>query len=995
MDYPRGSEWRKWDLHIHSKFSSETRAKLEVRDIFEKAIEHDISVISITDHTNVEALDEIWYLWENETCNYGKQKGCKYKDLITFFPGIELKASSGNRGVHFTAIFPQYIKNEETSEMQKVNKKFLEGEFLAKIDCTENDIKTAGKGDYEKGLFIISVDLIKTSKKVHELGGVIIVHNGRKDHGFDSEIYHAKGNANEHELLNTLGSEKEKLMKECVDICEFPNWNEYHQKERKFYLEIFNKASIVGSDSHEEYSGKKYTWIKADPTFNGLKQVLNEPKDRVYAGDVPPILSRVKKNKTKYIDYVKINKTKQSKIDEIWFEDIMIPLNSELIAIIGNKGNGKSALADIISLTGNTKLYNNFSFLNEDKFNKAPEYKAKNFEAQIVWYSNLGDKAILSDKPNEILQEKVKYIPQNYMEKLCNIEEEQHFERELKDVIFSHLSSEDRLQCENIDDLIDYKTDALNDRIRDIQNTITDINETIINLEKKRTDDNIDKIKSYLLKLENELDSHVKNKPDKISKPEEDEKTKEQLSKVNMELDKSKKMLEKIEHDIETKENEKKQIKLKLSKIKNTNDKIYNFEEQYKQFKDKISNNLNMLNLKVDDLISLNINTIRLDNFENEFIKRLEIIKFDLEGEETQNNKKSNTGLYAKQKEIKTTIKKLLDKLSEPQKNYEKYKQSLREWKNKENKIKNEISQTISKLKYIQNDLIQDLEQEKKQRLIELKKLFKAKKEILEIYKTIYGPIRNFIKDHNVKKPEYKVSFDASLDLRKNYFENNFFSLINQNAKGSFRGIEEGAQKLKKIISNTNFNNKKSIIKFIDEIDYNLQWDNRKENPNKSDIFSQVKEPEKLYDFLFHLNYLEPSYKLKLGNKNLSELSPGERGALLLIFYLLIDNDTIPLIIDQPEENLDNQSVFELLVPYIKEAKNNRQVIIVTHNPNLAVVCDAEQIIHAQIDKKQNKNKVIYYSGSIENLEINKCIVDILEGTMPAFSNRKRKYSLK
>ena len=72
---------------------------------------------------------------------------------------------------------------------------------------------------------------------------------------------------------------------------------------------------------------------------------------------------------------------------------------------------------------------------------------------------------------------------------------------------------------------------------------------------------------------------------------------------------------------------------------------------------------------------------------------------------------------------------------------------------------------------------------------------------------------------------------------------------------------------------------------------------------------------------------------------------------MLLIFYLLVDNDDIPLIIDQPEENLDNQTVYKLLVPSIKEAKNRRQIIIVTHNPNLAVVCDAEQIIHASIDK--------------------------------------------
>jgi ABC-type cobalamin/Fe3+-siderophores transport system ATPase subunit len=153
------------------------------------------------------------------------------------------------------------------------------------------------------------------------------------------------------------------------------------------------------------------------------------------------------------------------------------------------------------------------------------------------------------------------------------------------------------------------------------------------------------------------------------------------------------------------------------------------------------------------------------------------------------------------------------------------------------------------------------------------------------------------------------------------------------------------------------------------------------------------KDVHAFYNFLFSLDYLVPRYTLKLGEIELSQLSPGEKGALLLIFYLLIDKNDIPLVMDQPEENLDNESVYKLLVQYIKEAKKRRQIIIVTHNPNLAVVCDAEQVIYAKIDKA-NRNIVSYKSGSIENTEINRKIVDVLEGTMPAFRNRESKYTI-
>ena len=101
--------------------------------------------------------------------------------------------------------------------------------------------------------------------------------------------------------------------------------------------------------------------------------------------------------------------------------------------------------------------------------------------------------------------------------------------------------------------------------------------------------------------------------------------------------------------------------------------------------------------------------------------------------------------------------------------------------------------------------------------------------------------------------------------------------------------------------------------------------------------------------------------------------------------------DDKPLIIDQPEENLDNESVFRYLVHFIKEAKKKRQIIIVTHNPNLAVVCDADQIIRMNIDK-QHGNVVSFDSGAIEDPIINKHVVDILEGTYPAFHNRDCKY---
>lgn len=106
-----------------------------------------------------------------------------------------------------------------------------------------------------------------------------------------------------------------------------------------------------------------------------------------------------------------------------------------------------------------------------------------------------------------------------------------------------------------------------------------------------------------------------------------------------------------------------------------------------------------------------------------------------------------------------------------------------------------------------------------------------------------------------------------------------------------------------------------------------------------------------------------------------------ERGA----FFILVLS--VPVWLDKTY-----QSVYEIMETFLKSAKKRRQIIMVTHNPNLAVVADAEQIVHVGIDKKNEGNDFRFYGGSIEDAEINKKVVDILEGTLPAFDNRRLKY---
>lgn len=88
----RGSEWRRWNLHMHSEYSREARTKMKITEIFDCAIKNNISMISVTDHSNFDALDEIWDIYQKGTCEQGN-----YSDLVDFLPGIELKTDKGKK----------------------------------------------------------------------------------------------------------------------------------------------------------------------------------------------------------------------------------------------------------------------------------------------------------------------------------------------------------------------------------------------------------------------------------------------------------------------------------------------------------------------------------------------------------------------------------------------------------------------------------------------------------------------------------------------------------------------------------------------------------------------------------------------------------------------------------------------------------------------------------------------------------------------------------
>lgn len=348
------------------------RWKATPQQIIDKAKERGLSVIAITDHHTVRNIDE--------TKRLGLENG------ICVISGIEFRTEYGEKSVHIIGLFPDAYKNtlldpKALHELILSPLNLSETHIIAK--GKEHDTPISDKNAFKKGMFEVQVDFKRVSELIRKYSGIVTVHAGDKSNSIDKEMKHeGNGIRNVKNIADSLGPLKIELLNDYVDVCEVNNED---SRNIEFYWKTFKRVSILASDAHKlEAIGSEYVWIKADPNFKGLKQAVIEP-DRIYIGDIPPSLERIQNNKTKTIDLLEVDweELYTGSLGE-WFKDIKIPLNPEMSVIIGNKGSGKTAIAEIIGLLSDSKNEKDFAFLENKKFRD--KNLSKNFNATLTWY---------------------------------------------------------------------------------------------------------------------------------------------------------------------------------------------------------------------------------------------------------------------------------------------------------------------------------------------------------------------------------------------------------------------------------------------------------------------------------------------------------------------------------------------------------------------------------------------------------------------------------
>lgn len=879
----RGSEWRKWDLHLHSLYSVISSYNgVTPEQFINKIKEEKISVVGLTNYFK---FDEEDY----ELAEKLRRNG------ITTFMNLELRLTNINDArqiVDYHVIFSDQVSKIEIENFIS-NLDATVGHTKKKVNAlSSEEIKSTAAVNFHDLIFTLNNESLNLKGKyltafLSRGHGSAVCGRGRDYTVYEEITRHSDFVLHSVDLIKNL--EKDKLFwlgetdekniyvkpllqssdAHCLDdigIRESPVESK-HQNETGVYLK--------GNQYYSKVPG--YTWIKSDPTFEGLRQIIYEPEERVQYGYNNP------NDKMRYlvIDHVD------------YYGDNKIFFNTGLNAIIGGRSTGKSTLLNSIAKAQCNKNYKSEEHyvLEESGFN-------------VVW----ADGESSSER-------EVEFIPQEFMIDISKNRE---------------------------------KLDFL---IREI------IEKKGMRIEENKYQTRVESINSEISLA---LGEYIKESRDvrNLSKPEGNkEAASEEISKIN----------EQIENII-----------LASSFT----------DQEHREYTD-ICNQLSYLNSLLENL-----------KREKERTKELKKAEFYVD-----------IDLTLLSEENQKVFRNKLDEL---------HMKSKKEWSafvdGQIVQIENEIEQTQLNVIELQKSPIYSKGKNLELKNYELKRL----NEQLNFHKEIVSDFETYLKRINDGKNKIKENY--------NFIINKFFDYFNaiKELQNTFK-IEENDLKIEitpslvPFVENIDYLYARSplnndFIENFDELMSQMKYDKLStffEQSLKEENFSfnKGKNIEDLIRDIFGVNWFKYNYTVTYQNDEFQDMSQGKKSFVILKLLLEFSDDKKPVLIDQPEDSLDNRAIYHELRKYLLDTKKKRQVIIVTHNPNVVVGADAENVIiaHQQsnLEKNQNGKKFQYINGSLENTKakdpseefvlesqgIREHIFDVLEGGEEAFAKREQKYN--
>lgn len=967
--WQKGSEWRRWDPHVHtpesklgSPFGSLTWG--EYLDALETAAKDSaISVIGVTDYMTIDGYEKL--LVEH------RDNG-RLATVDLLIPDIEFRmmpqTDDGKALNLHLLVDPSDADHVERIKRALRNLKFeYDGE---KYGCCREELIEFGKAQdpsltdddkaYKFGIEQFKPDrtVIKDwldKEKWLRTNSLVGIANGKD--GISGLP------------LDGFGATRDEILKWCDFVFSG------NPSDRKHYLglkasappaEIIRqyrslKPCIHGSDAHDvatlfKPDEDRFCWVKSDPSFHGLRQILWEPDDRIHVGTQPPQPT----DQTQQIRRISISNSSG------WFSTSSLDLNQGLVAVIGEKGAGKTAIADLAAFAAGSPMDSK----SQSSFITKGALHLPGTEVELEWGGGEVTKGVLTDEPFSSSKPRVRYLSQDFVERLCSSDHEgTELQKAIEDVVFAKL---DEIQKEGYSSFSELR------RAR----------EAASNILKESLRGELATLHKEVERLQDSIDQRGSKAKAKIEAEKQTEELKKQLpdatqsvDKVVLEdLEKQQTLLKEIEDDVSVKTRRRRAIESAIESYvalkKTTTNEISSIQKQLR-------------NAEVDDAIASKLNPTWSPDAEN--LLEAEVQKLDSEIEALKGKEEDVDGTRSV-----SAVKRKIEKLKEIVAKDEVSRKRLLDLQKQIFERAATAERLGKEIKNLDEKVTKTLEKRMARQVELYLEVFKALSGDEEGLKELYAPMQAAI-DQLGDEMQFSVSVGYQIDAK---------SWLDESAR-FFDGRRVGADA------------KRTEIEKIVETNLVPAW--KSGDPTR--IEAAFKElivevdpmafPEKfgtqklsrveLLDWLFSVEHIELTYKIHYAGTELEYLSPGTRGIALLVLYLLMDeDDTRPLLIDQSEGNLDNSSVYKQLVPYIRRAKKRRQIILITHNPNLVVATDAEQIVIATAERPTSQPYpcLRYDSGSLEHSElgeelgIRESVCLLLEGGEEAFKAREKRYSL-
>lgn len=942
MAIERGSTWNKWDFHVHTPYSllnngfginilNENPDSLDtyVQKLFKKAIESEIVAIGITDYFSVDGYKK---LRQDYLSNSSKMEELfPEKDIrekiskIFVFPNVEFRLENfvgeGNHAVNYHVIFSDAISVTDIEENFLHRLEFVYNHAQT-LPITQANIKKAGqefkKHNFDKrhdlivGLEKITVDY----KNIVDILSTtdIFADNYMISIPVDEDLSKINWEGRDYVTRKNLYQQCNLLM--TSNSCT-RSWALAKGNEVKFISEFGAlKPCIWGSDAHDYESmfaptNNKYCWIKAEPTFEGLRQILYEPESRVrIQSDYPS-----NKDAHQIIDHITFHSDQ--------FISSPIYFNESLNVIIGGKSTGKSLLLRHIA-----KNIDSQQVLHREEAIFGKNNSPIDVEATVEWKDGAsGDRKII-------------YIPQSWLNRIVDeFQGNSQLNLMLQDIL---------LQQSTIKSANDSLKNNLSQILTEMKHIILDY----VNVKEKAS------------KLEDILKEHGRS------------------IAFNATIGALEKKIEEMSYA----------AGITDDVLKMYNDLEKRLSEQSAAF-ERVKNEEASIEFQTDPFVYIpGITTVKSEDEYTYSLDKVPITKELFEDAISNMNEAVSriwkdfvTKIHSTINETKTKSATEISKINEQL-------SPLKE-RISANEALKKIDAQLQTEKARQKNA-KEIEQEKSDNLNTMKDL---KRKALVLRTRIdeeYDKYKKVISGVNL--PGSSLVFDAEIAYKKHDFFDAVASLFNNR---TFRSFKEKYH--------YDLSDKDDFQ--IDDGLFSSIWAAMEDGTLG---FKSGNNLQSALEWLFY-DWLYVHFLVRSDNDEISNMSPGKKAIVLLELIVNLEKSNCPILIDQPEDDLDNRSIYSDLVQYLRKKKTERQIIVVSHNANIVAGADAEEVIIANQEGDEAKNhskRFEYRCGAIENINpvydenntpikgvlyqkgIQQQICDILEGGIEAFEMRRNKY---